>query len=162
MTRMKRSVFSGMSFGLTSGIITTLGLMMGLSASTHSKIVVIGGVLTIAIADAFSDALGVHMSEESEGMHTEQEIWISTISTLASKFLFAATFLIPVILLDLSWAIPVSIVWGCIALGFLSFVIARTQGKPPGLVIAEHLTIAALVIVTTHFVGVWIGRVFGG
>ncbi len=109
---MKKSILSGMSFGLTSGIITTLGLMMGLSSSTHSKLVVIGGVLTIAIADAFSDALGVHISEESEDMHTEAEIWTSTISTLASKFLFASTFLVPVFLLDLSWAIAVSIAWG--------------------------------------------------
>lgn len=159
---MKKSILSGMSFGLTSGIITTLGLMMGLSSTTHSKIVVIGGVLTIAIADAFSDALGVHISEESEDMHTEREIWTSTIATFASKFLFASTFLIPVILLDLSWAIGVSLAWGFIALGFLSFVIARMQGKRPLLVITEHLTIALLVIITTHFVGLWIGRVFGG
>jgi vacuolar iron transporter family protein len=159
---MKKSILSGMSFGLTSGIITTLGLIMGLSASTHSKLVVIGGVLTIAIADAFSDALGVHISEESEDMHTEKEIWTSTISTLASKFLFASTFLVPVFLLDLSWALVVSVAWGVIALGVLSFVIARMQGKPPLAVIAEHLLIAALVIVTTHFVGAWIGRMFGG
>ena len=158
---MKKSVFSGMSFGLTSGIITTLGLMMGLNASTHSKIVVIGGVLTIAIADAFSDALGVHMSEEAEDMHTEKEIWASTISTFLSKLLFASTFLVPVILLDLTWAVAVSMAWGFIALGFLSFVIARMQGKRPLSVIAEHLAIAVLVIVITHFVGLWIGRAFG-
>ncbi len=159
---MKRSVLSGMSFGLTSGIITTLGLMMGLSSTTHSKIVVIGGVLTIAIADAFSDALGVHISEESEDMHTEREIWTSTISTFLSKFLFASTFLVPVILLDLDWAIAVSLAWGFIALGFLSFVIARMQAKRPIAVIAEHLAIASVVIVITHFVGLAIGRVFGG
>jgi VIT1/CCC1 family predicted Fe2+/Mn2+ transporter len=159
---MQRSVFSGMSFGLTSGIITTLGLMMGLSASTHSKIVVVGGVLTIAISDAFSDALGVHISEEAENMHTVREIWTSTISTFLSKFLFASTFLLPVLLLDLSWAIAVSIAWGLSALGFLSYVIARMQAKRPLSVIAEHLTIAVVVVVITHFVGVWIGKVFGG
>jgi len=32
-------------------------------------------VLTIAIADAFSDALGIHVSEESENRHTHREIW---------------------------------------------------------------------------------------
>ena len=32
----------------------------------HEKLVVIGGILTIAIADSFSDALGIHVSEESE------------------------------------------------------------------------------------------------
>ena len=55
-----------MSFGLTSGIITTLGLIVGLHSGTHSKLAVIGGILTIAMADAFSDALGIHVSEESE------------------------------------------------------------------------------------------------
>jgi len=55
-----------MSFGLTSGIITTLGLIVGLHSGTHSKLAVIGGILTIAMADALSDALGIHVSEESE------------------------------------------------------------------------------------------------
>jgi len=71
---MKVSVKKGFSFGLTSGIITTLGLMVGLNAGTHSKIVVIGGILSIAIADAFSDALGMHISEEAENQHSNKEI----------------------------------------------------------------------------------------
>jgi len=55
---MKDSLRTGISFGLTSAVITTLGLMVGLHSGTHSKIVVLAGILTIAIADAFSDALG--------------------------------------------------------------------------------------------------------
>ena len=54
---MEHSFRVGMSFGLTSGIITTLGLIVGLHSGTHSKLAVIGGILTIAMADAFSDAL---------------------------------------------------------------------------------------------------------
>lgn len=53
---IKQSFKTGFSFGLTSGIITTLGLMVGLHSGTHSKLVVLGDILTIAIADAFSDA----------------------------------------------------------------------------------------------------------
>ncbi|MEO0185998.1 MAG: VIT1/CCC1 transporter family protein, partial [candidate division WOR-3 bacterium] len=75
---LKHSLKTGFSFGSTSGIITTLGLMVGLHSGTHSKIVVIGGILTIAIADAFSDALGIHVSEESENKHSTKEIWEST------------------------------------------------------------------------------------
>ena len=63
---MKDSLRTGICFGLTSAVITTLGLMVGLHSGTHSRLVVLGGILTIAIADAFSDALGIHMSEESE------------------------------------------------------------------------------------------------
>ena len=54
---MKQSLKTGFSFGLTSGVITTLGLMVGLNAGTHSRLAVIGGIVTIAVADALSDAL---------------------------------------------------------------------------------------------------------
>ena len=48
---MRTALKIGFSFGLTSGVITTLGLMVGLHAGTHSKSVVLGGLLTIAVAD---------------------------------------------------------------------------------------------------------------
>jgi len=86
---------------LTSAVITTLGLMIGLHSGTHSKLAVIGGILTIAVADAFSDALGIHMSEESEGKHTAREIWLSTIFTFLFKLVFGLSFAIPALILDL-------------------------------------------------------------
>jgi VIT1/CCC1 family predicted Fe2+/Mn2+ transporter len=158
---MRHSIVTGLSFGLTSGIITTLGLMVGLHSSTHSKLVVIGGILTIAVADAFSDALGIHISEESENVHTEKEIWVSTIATLLSKFIFALTFIVPVLLFELGNAILVSIVWGFSLLGILSYMISKEQKKNTIMVIIEHFFIASLVIVITHFVGGWISSFFG-
>ncbi|MGB3458932.1 MAG: VIT1/CCC1 transporter family protein [Halobacteriota archaeon] len=157
---MNHSVKIGFSFGLTSGIITTLGLMVGLNSGTHSKLVVIGGVLTIAIADAFSDALGIHISEESENKHTTKEIWESTIATFVSKFAFAMTFVIPVLLFPLTTAIYVSIVWGFTLLGLFSFYIAKEQGVKPWKVVIEHLVIALAVIIITHYVGDWISGTF--
>lgn len=157
---MKHSLKIGFSFGITSGIITTLGLIVGLNSGTHSKIAVIGGILTIAIADAFSDALGIHISEESENRHTAKEIWLSTISTLLSKFIFAMTFIIPVLLFNLTTAIIVSIVWGLLILGLFSFYLAREQKTKAWKVIVEHELIAIVVIVLTHFVGYWISSLF--
>ncbi len=158
---MKHSLKVGFSFGLTSGIITTLGLMVGLHSGTHSKLAVIGGVLTIAIADAFSDALGIHISEESENRHTVKEIWEATISTFFSKFVFALTFIIPALLFELSTAIVVSIIWGLSVLSILSFSMAKEQKKKPWKVVTEHLIIALVVIIITHHVGHWIGSTFG-
>ena len=66
--------------------------MVGIHSGTRSRIAVIGAILTIAIADAFSDALGIHISEESENKHTTREIWESTISTFLSKLIFAMIF----------------------------------------------------------------------
>jgi len=156
---MKKSFETGFSFGLTSGIITTLGLMVGLHAGTHSKLAVIGGILTIAIADAFSDSLGIHVSEESENKPTK-EIWESTISTFISKFIFALTFFIPVLLFEISTAILISVVWGLSLISILSFRIAKKQKETPWKVVGEHVIIALVVIAITHFVGDWIAMTF--
>jgi VIT1/CCC1 family predicted Fe2+/Mn2+ transporter len=150
----------GVSFGMTSGIITTLGLIVGLHSGTHSKLAVIGGVVIIAIADAFSDGLGIHVSEESETTHSTKEIWESTIFTALSKFFVALSFLVPVMLFELSTAILVSIFWGLLLLGFLSFYLAKIQRIKPAKVIAEHLGIMLIVIVVTHYVGDWVGQTF--
>lgn len=158
---MRHSLKIGFSFGLTSGIITTLGLMVGLHSGTHSKLVVIGGILTIAIADAFSDALGIHISEESESKHTPKEIWLSAISTFLSKLIFALTFIIPVLLFKLSTAIMVSVIWGLSLLGIFSFRIAKEQKVEPWRMVAEHMLVALAVVIITHYLGDWIASRFG-
>ena len=159
---MKLSYLKGISFGLTSGIITTLGMMVGLYSGTNSQLAVLGGILTIAIADAFSDALGIHISEESENVHTHREIWESTIATFIAKLVFALTFVIPVLLFSLQQAIYVSIAWGLFLLGVISFLMARTQKEPAWKIIGEHWAIALLVIFITNWVGRWIAMTFGG
>ena len=153
---MRLSIRKGFSFGLTSGIITTLGLIVGLHSGTHSNVVIIGGILVIAIADAMSDALGVHISEESENKHSTKEIWESTVSTFLSKFVFALIFIIPVLFLQLSAAIIVCVIWGLSLITIFSYYIAKQQNVKPYRIILEHLIIAIMVIMITHYVGDWI------
>ena len=156
---MKRSFRIGFSFGLTSGIITTLGLMVGLYAGTHSQLAVIGGILTIAIADAMSDSLGMHVSVESL-KRKKKEIWESMLYTLVSKFMFAIAFIIPVLLLPLATAVMVSIAFGLLVLGVFSYIVGKRGKASPWKAVAEHLLIAAAVIVATYYVGAWVGSVF--
>ena len=157
---MKHSLKVGFSFGLTSGVITTLGLMVGLHSGTHSKLAILGAILTIAIADAFSDALGIHISEESEDRHSVKEIWESTFSTFFFKFIVASSFIIPVLLLELSTAIVISVIFGLSLLTIFSFIIARGQKGKPWKAVVEHLLIALVVIVIAHYVGDWVGTTF--
>jgi VIT1/CCC1 family predicted Fe2+/Mn2+ transporter len=156
---MKLSIKKGFGFGLTSGIITTLGLIVGLNSGTHSKKVIIGGVLIIAIADALSDAFGIHISEEATNKK-DKEIWESTFSTFLFKLIFALSFVIPILFLELNTAIIVSIIWGILLLTSFSFYIAKMNKKKPFKIIVEHLTIAIIVIIATHFVGEFISKVF--
>lgn len=157
---MKESIKVGLSFGLSSGVITTLGLMVGLHAGTKSTLAVVGGIVTIAIADAMSDALGIHISKESENVFDEKQLWIATITTFLAKFIMAVTFIVPVLLFELNTAILVSIAWGLLVVTLLSYQMAKEQQIGAFKVIGEHLFIAVLVILATHFIGDWVGETF--
>ena len=157
---MNYSLRTGFSFGITSGVITTLGLMVGLHSGTHSKLAVVGGILTIAIADAFSDALGIHISEEAKDKQPQRQIWLATTSTFLTKLVFALTFIVPVLMFELLTAMIVSVIWGLLVISIFSFLIAKVQKVEPRRMVLEHLVIALIVIVITHFTGEWIALRF--
>ena len=158
---MRTSLKIGFSFGLTSGVITTLGLMVGLHAGTHSMPAVLGGILTIAVADAMSDALGIHVAEESKNNGQTGEIWESTLATFAAKFVIAGTFAVPVLFLPLDVAIAASLAWGLSLLAMLSYALARAQQVAPWKVIGEHVVIGLWVVTMTHYLGEWVRATFG-
>lgn len=156
----QKAMSSGINFGLTSGVITTLGLIVGLHSGTNSMLAVIGGILTIAVADSLSDALGIHISKESEADASNKDIWLATLMTLLTKMGMSLTFVIPVLLFSLEWAIVISIAWGLFIIALLSFFLAKKSGNNPLSVMAEHLTITILVIFASHYIGEWVAREF--
>ena len=151
---------TGLFFGATSGVITTLGLITGLNAGTHSIAAVLGGIFVIAVADAMSDALGIHLAEEADPNATAHHIWSATISTFVNKFVFALSFAVPLLLLPLDEAVLASLLWGMFVIIVLSYFLARAQKASPIMIIGEHLGIAVLVVVLSHFIGVWVGKTF--
>lgn len=157
---MKASWTTGLSFGLTSGVITTLGLIVGLHSGTHSRIVVIGGIMTIAISDAMSDALGIHISEEARNSGSARHVWEATLATFLSKFLIAMTFLIPILMHPLNQAIVISVIWGFLLLTALSYLVAMAQAMTPWRAVVEHVIIACLVVAITYALGSWITSTF--
>jgi len=158
---MKHSVKTGFSFGLTTAIITTIGLMVGLNSSTGSVLAVLGGIIVIAIADGMSDALGIHISEESKGSHSSKDIWEATIATFLTKIIFTMSFVIPVLLFELSTAMIVSIIWGMLLLIVLSYSISKSRKVNPWKAITEHVIIALIVIVLANYIGQWVALIFG-
>jgi VIT1/CCC1 family predicted Fe2+/Mn2+ transporter len=157
---IKKSLKVGMGFGLSSATITTLGIIVGLYSSTNSLLAVIGGVLTVAVADAFSDALGIHIAKESEGNFSSLEVWQATISTFFFKFIFASSFLLPIMTLPIKQAVIVALVWGVCILVSISYMIAKDTKQKPAGVITEHLTIATAVMFITYYLGQFIAKRF--
>jgi len=157
---MKDSIRAGFNFGLTSGIITTLGLMVGLNSSTQSHYVVISGILTIAVADALSDSIGMHFAVESQNNYSNKEIWEATFSTFVYKFIFSSMFIIPIIFLDLNKAVLIGILLGLYLIIANSLYLARQQEIKPIPVVLEHVIFTIGVVVVAHFIGIFISAIF--
>lgn len=153
-------VRTGLYFGATSGVITTIGLITGLNAGTRSVAAVLGGIFVIAVADAMSDALGIHLAEEADPNTTNGHVWAATISTFLNKFIFALSFAVPVLLLPLDQAVAVSLAWGLLVIIVLSYFLAKAQNVSPIMVIGEHVGIAAAVVALSHMIGLWVSRTF--
>ncbi len=151
---------TGVFFGATSGVITTVGLIVGLYAGTESVVAVLGGILVIAVADAMSDALGIHIAQEADPESTSDHIWAATFSTFLTKFVVAISFAVPVMWLPLQTAVIVSMIWGLVVIALLSFFLARGQQNAALPVILEHLGIAIAVIVISHYIGGWVHTAF--
>ena len=152
---------TGLFCGATSGVITTVGLIAGFKAGTHSVTAVLGGICVIAVADAMSDALGIHLAEEADPHATTEHIWSATISTFITKFVFSISFAVPLLLLPLDQAVIVSVLWGMFVIVVLSYFLARAQEASPAAIIAEHLAIAIIVVILSHLIGEWVSRTYG-
>ncbi|HNV01655.1 MAG TPA: hypothetical protein PKK60_04490, partial [archaeon] len=139
---MDSSIKAGLSFGLTSAIITTLGLMIGLDSATNSVMVVIGGIITISVADGLSDSLGMHISAESNKKNSKSSLLKIALATFFTKLIFGLSFLIPIFLFGLRTAIIVNIFYGLFLLTILSYKIAKYNKEKPVHTIIEHLAIA--------------------
>lgn len=152
---------TGLFFGATSGVITTIGLIAGLHAGTQSITAVLGGIFVIAVADAMSDALGIHLAEEADPATSHGHVWAATITTFLTKFVFSLSFAVPLLLLPLEPAVIASVIWGMFVITVLSYFLAKSQAARPVSIIAEHLLIAIVVVVLSHLIGVWVHNTFG-
>ncbi|MEI8061612.1 MAG: hypothetical protein WCG99_04975 [Candidatus Berkelbacteria bacterium] len=152
---MKTSIRKGLGFGLTSGIIATLGMMIGLNQGTHSTTVVLAGIGVIAVTDALSDAVAVFMADETE-LKPEVSIWQESLSTFFSKFLIGVSFALPVIFMDLSDAVIFSIIYGLILITILSYFVAKSEKRPVVKIVLGHLAATVVVVIVSALVGGWV------
>jgi vacuolar iron transporter family protein len=147
------------SFGATSAIITNLALITALDASSSGKTSIIGGLLVIALADNISDALGIHIHQETECANAS-EVWFSTFTNFAARLVISAVFIILVLLFPLSTAIIFSLVYGIAVLAGVSIIVAREKGRNPWLLSVEHIAVATVVVIASRSLGSWMVRRF--
>lgn len=152
LKRNSRPYQTKFSFGVTSAIITNLGLIVGLDTFARPQLAIISGILIIALADNIADSFGIHIYQESEYIG-KKEVWFSTLTNFFARLFVSLTFIILIIVLPLQAAIPCSIVWGLLLLAVISYLIAKDREVNPLLAIFEHISIAIIVLIASNFIG---------
>lgn len=157
---MKDALKKGFGFGVSSAVIGTLAVIVGLHAGTDLKHAVISAVLVIAFADSLADSLAVHFSEKGSEDITAKEAWLTTLTAFLSKLTFAISFLIPVLVFNLHLAILIDIIYGFTVLAIYSYQLAKNKNEGALKTISLHIMLAIVVISASHAIGLIINSRF--
>jgi hypothetical protein len=148
---------SRFSFGATSAVTSSLALMIGLNQLGVSKIGLIGALLVIGFADNIADALGVHIYSESK---SRSHAKLNTATNYFTRLGITLLLIVFVVLLPFAYALIASIITGMLVIALLSYFIAIEHGWDARRAVAEHLAVAALVLIVSQLVGSTIRQMF--
>jgi VIT1/CCC1 family predicted Fe2+/Mn2+ transporter len=121
---------------------------------------VLGGIFVVAVADAMSDAMGIHIAQEADPESTSDHIWAATIWTFITKLVVALSFALPLLWLPLQTAVIVCVSWGLLVITLLSAYLAHIQRVKALPVITEHVMITIVVVTVSYFIGIWVRASF--
>jgi VIT1/CCC1 family predicted Fe2+/Mn2+ transporter len=148
------------SYGGTAAVVTSMALVGGLTAADATKPVIVSALLIAAIADNLTDALSIHIFQESEALD-EKDAFAGTVANFFARLLLCVSFVALVGLFPLALAAKVAIAWGMFVLGTLTYLVARERKARPLPEVLKHLLVAFAVIVVSGAIGHWIGAVLG-
>ena len=126
------------SFGGTSAIVTSMGLIIGLGAARAEMATIVSGLLIVGFADNMTDSLSIHMYQEAEKLE-DRAAFTATLTNFVTCILVALSFVAIVLKLPKPSAGIVALAWGCALLAAISYILARARGVSPASEVVKHL-----------------------
>jgi VIT1/CCC1 family predicted Fe2+/Mn2+ transporter len=143
------------SFGGASAIVTSTGLIVGFSAAAIAKPAIIAGLLIVGLADNVTDALSIHIYQESEKL-AARSAFVATLSNFATRIVICLSFVLLVAVLPSAYVFFAALAWGLFLLGGLTWLVARARGANVMLEICKHVGVAVAVILLSREIGAFI------
>lgn len=136
----------GSTFGSISGIITSLGAIIGMyGANLPSKPIIIS-LVSIAMSDSISDALGIYYGVNVE--EDNQESFNQASRAFIAKFFFPLLMVIPFLLLEKSNAVMVNLLCSLTVVLVVSSSVFKKQTE-----IITNMLIVLIAIILIYNVG---------
>jgi len=155
-TKKNSRRLSAISFGATSAIVTSVGLIVGFGSAEVPKTAIISGLLIVGLADNLTDTLSIHIFQESELLEQRAAFRV-TIGNFLARACIAGTFVILSALLSGLLAVLACLAWGLTLLVGLTYFVARNRGVSVTTELLKHVALAAVVILASALIGSWLG-----
>ena len=147
---------SRISFGGTAAVVTSMALISGLSAADVTKPIIVSALLIAAFADNLTDALSIHIFQESEQLD-QKNAFNGTITNFVTRLLLSISFVLLVVLFPPEHVAKVSILWGMLLLVILTYLVARERKVKPLREVVKYLLVASAVVTISTLIPNWIG-----
>lgn len=118
----------GNTFGIISGIITSIGLILGMYGANITLKPIIVSLVSIAISDGVSDALGIYYATINNNYTTEQA-YNEGFNTLLIKIICPLLMIIPFYITSINKAVITNLVLSLIIIYFISIKIFKNYGE---------------------------------
>lgn len=147
----------GIFFGINSGILTTVGVIAGISQTTTNPMYVVISVISLAISDCIGESYGMYLSKKAEQV-SEQGYGplYSLIAVFLSKFITVLLFLVPLLFVwnlkyykNLLWPILYSL----IVLIAIDNKLAEMRKESKIKYIITHVILLFVVVLSTKLIG---------
>ena len=162
MDIMNKDARQGVFFGINSGIITTVGLIAGISQTTTNPLFIVISVLSIAISDGVGESYGIFLSKKAENTNDNGSgPLISLVSLFTAKFITVVFFLFPLLFYwnltyykNLVWPL----LWSVFMLTIIDYKLSRMRGEKIQKFLVPHYILLAIVVIITKYIGILLKR----
>jgi len=151
------SLRQGLFFGFNSGIITSLGVLAGLSGVVNSPKIIIVTLMSLALSDGLSEAYSLYFSIKSKKETNDDTKAVNALKgVVLSKIAVTLSFLLPLLFVkDLKMYKNMSfpIIWGAVLLLFIDINLIKDKDEQIQKYLIPQIGIILLLIL--------FGKIFG-
>jgi predicted membrane protein (TIGR00267 family) len=160
--------FQGVAFGTVDGVITILGVVIGIATATQNAEAVVIAGLVAGLANAFGNSFGFYASELAErAEHIQENQHVSSMietrrsSLLAFAHSIASTLVIvaPFAILGLRYAVIASLIVALVLLFALGAVVGRFSHSSPWKFAIRYVILGLVGAALSFMGGAVVGRV---
>lgn len=157
LSALNNDTRQGIFFGINSGVLTTVGVIAGISQTTTNPMFVVVSVLSLAISDCVGEAYGIYLSKKAEKINNNDNgPIIAMVSAFIAKFVTVICFLIPLIF---AWNLKYykNLLWpvfySAIMLIIIDIKLSEMRNEDIKKYLLSHAVLLFIVVLSTKFIG---------